>query len=487
MFALHAPRELPRPRIRPAEAAILPELANPAPVLSTSASPTLPRYWPTSSGTQFNPVASAPQGGVFTFTRGLPGSETASISFSDRRVRTTSNSGPRSSLGQQWSFMHHGARLELQIRNNTHGFFIRVDNRFVSLTPYETSGHVMVMVDFGTSAVRRIDIISWGLAFAGVYTDPTDCLFAAELRGPRAIVLGDSFTSPEPDNWVSWFSHAMGWDDVWASGAGGTGFVADAQGTGYSIPDRVMSDVVPFAPDLVFLHAGINDMSRDPSEVEAAAARTVKLIRENVPGVVVAGGVDTAFGVESWSAHNLDVKDAVRSGMESEGAGWISPFELPFDFGGNPIGHQATLYASIVAGQAGNDGTPTSVTHPNGFVCNTSVSNPAVNLRVGSVVEIGTDATRERVAITCTGYHHARVAYGFDGAMQYDHAPGEPVREVAPCFVTGQGSTAAPSGWGSADRYVGADSFHYSPEGHMALGIVNASLLRHHLRGRALI
>lgn len=487
MAALHIPRPAARSLTPlPPELTTL-ALADPAPLVSESATPLLPRHWPSASGTEFYQMASNPQGGVFSFCRGLPGAGPAGINYGEEPVATFSRAGPRGTLGQQWSFIHEGTRLELQIRNNQFGFLLRIDNRFLSLEPYRTTGQPFVMLDFGSHASRRIDIISWQLAFAGVFTDTTDSIHAADLRGPRTIVFGDSFTTPDTVNWPVWFGHALGWDDVWPSGVGGTGFVADGLGTAWSLPDRVMQDVVPYRPDIVFLHAGLNDLGKDPAAVEAAAALTVTRIRRHLPAALVLGGADTAFGIESWDAQALEVLDAIRRGLQHAGAGWISPVELPLAFGGRPIGAEATLFAPVVAGQPGNDGSPATVSYPNGFTCTTATDTPLANLRVGSVVEIGSGPTRERVAITTTGFVVGRLVYGFDGAMRYDHAAGEPVREVGPCFVTGHGSGLNPSGWGNADRFVGEDGFHYNAAGNRALGAVNAALLRHYLRGRPLI
>lgn len=487
MLALHAPRPAPRSfATLPPELATL-ELASPAPIITQSGSASLPRYWPSSSGSIFYQTASAAQGGVFSFCRGLPGSAAATINYSEEKVATFSGSGTRAALGQQWSFIHEGGRIELEIRNNQFGFLIRIDNRFVSLDTYQTSGQVMVSLDFGSHARRRIDIISWQLGFGGVFTGATDCIFAADLRGPRTIIFSDSFTTPDPVCWPVWFGHALGWDDVWPSGVGGTGFVADGYGASVALPNRVMTDVVPYRPEVVFLHAGLNDLSKPAAEVEVAAALTVRRIKQHLPETMVVGGADTAFGIEAWDSHALDVLAAIRNGLESAGAAWLSPVELPLAFGGTPVGANATLFYAVSAGQAGNDGTPASVSYPRGFTCATATNTPLANLRVGSVVEIGTGATRERVAITCTGYVNGRLVYGFDGTMRYAHAAGTPVREVGPCFVTGQGTSVNQRGWGSADRYIGSDGFHYNAEGNRALGAVNAALLRHHLRGRPLL
>ena len=487
MFALHVPRPAPRPLQFDRQSATAPLLSTDPPGFTEAAEPSLPRYWPASSGTAFYGIASAPQGGVFTFSRGLPGDAPASIGMAELGVFSPSNSGAKEPLAQQWSFVHEGSRIQLEINYNQHGYLLRIDDRFISLDPHRNTGRTIVTLDFGSHRRRRIDLISWALSFGGVFTDPTDSIYAAELRGPRTIVFGDSFTTPEPTNWVNWFAHAMGWDDVWASGAGGTGFVANALGTAWALPERVAHDIAPYDPQLVLVQAGLNDFTAQPADVLSAVTETVRRIRASCPEAIIAGGANAAYGVESYDAQALDVADAIRVGMEDNGAVWLSPLELPLEYGGQPIGAEASLQFDVAAGQAGNDGDPATVNFPNGFTCSTATDTPLSNLRNGSVVEIGSGATRERVAITSVGYFVGRLVYGFDGAMRYAHAAGEPVREVGPCFVTGQGNTLSPNGWGSADRFVGSDGFHYSPEGHRALGAANASLLRAALRERMLI
>ncbi|WP_435418985.1 SGNH/GDSL hydrolase family protein [Parerythrobacter aurantius] len=489
MGALHIPRPAPaRPALLPPQLAPL-QLADPAPVITQSPAATLPRYWPSSSGSVFYPIASSVQGGAFSFCRGLPGTRPAGYGFADAETCTYGLPGQRSGLGQQWSFHHEGSRLEIEVQNNPFGFLLRVDNRFVSLEPHVTSGQTLVSVDFGSVACRRIDIISWQMAFCGIFTAPSDTIYAASLRGPRCIVFGDSFTTPDPANWPVWFGHALGWDDVWPSGVGGTGFVADGYGAALALPDRVLPDLVPYRPEVVFIQAGLNDWGKSPAAVEAAAELTVERIRRHLPQTLVVGGANTAFGIESWPSGSLDVLDAIRAGIGKGGGSWLSPVELPLAFGGDPVGVETSLVMAVPAGNPGNDGHPATVSYPNGITCNTATDSPSTNLRVGSVVEIGTGATRERVAITSVGYVAGRLIYGFDGATRYAHAVGEPVREVGPCFVTGHvpagGETVGPDTWGNAPRFVGWDNFHYNADGNRALGAVNASLLRHHLRERA--
>lgn len=355
MLALHVPRPAPRSfATLPPELATL-ELASPSPVITEATDPLLPRYWPSSSGSPYYQLASAPQGGVFSFCRGLPGSSPTTINYGEEKVATFSSTGTRSALGQQWSFIHEGSKIELQIRHNQFGFLLRIDNRFVSLDPYVTTGQVVVTLDFGSHARRRIDIISWQLSFGGVFTETTDCIFAADLRGPRTMIFGDSFTTPDTVSWPVWFGHAMGWDDVWPSGVGGTGFAADGYGSSLALPDRVMSDVVPYRPEVVFIHAGLNDLGKPALEVEEAAALTVRRIKQHLPDALVVGGADTAFGIEAWDSHGLDVLAAIRTGLESAGAAWLSPVELPLAFGGQPVGTNASLFYAVNAGQAGND------------------------------------------------------------------------------------------------------------------------------------
>src|SRR5260370_38729020 len=98
--------------------------------------------------------------------------------------------------------------------------------------PYLPNNGIFIFFYFpyGSAALRPTVFIATATIFGGVYTAATDTIQPAPVRGPRVIVVGDSFTegaggTSQVNGWVQVFADALGWDDVWPSGAGRTGFV----------------------------------------------------------------------------------------------------------------------------------------------------------------------------------------------------------------------------------------------------------------------
>lgn len=459
----------------------VPTLIETPPALTVSSSPGLPRPWFTGSGNSSYPLASHPVGGHFSFCRGVPDVSGPTLGLRPASTVTTHVDGTRVPSGQQFSFYHEGDSLELHFQNNDKGYLLKIDGKYLSFTPQIDAGQTYTRLDFGDVRRRRFDLITYKASFAGIWTGRQDTVYAAPIRGPRVICVGDSFSEASAHGWTNWFAEALGWDDVWTSAVGGTGYTDDGSGITPSWRDRIHDDVVAYAPDLVFFHGGVNDLSESTGVIYDAVRDTVASVRAALPGCIIAGGMNTGSGIESWASSQLDGYDAARNAFVEAGGAWMSPLELPMGFTGPQVGISAQLMDPVAAGRAGNGGTPDSLSGQSGFRVNTSSATPESNLRIGSTVEIGTGATRERVVITTNALSGGRFVFGFDGVFRYAHAAGEPVREVPPCYLTGQGSLLSPTGWGNADRYVGDDGFHPSPEGHIALGLVNARLLRQHL------
>ena len=154
------------------------------------------------------------------------------------------------------------------------------------------------------------------------------------------------------------------------------------------------------APKSHFLFGSVNDLSKPPGAVHAAVRDTIDELRDIAPDCLVVGGMNSALGVESWTADNWAVNDAVKQGFAEAGGKWLSALELPFDFSGAVIGNAAQLVDNVALGRPGNGGDPSFLAGQSGFRVNTSSSTPDSNLRLGATVEIGTGATRER------GGHH---------------------------------------------------------------------------------
>jgi lysophospholipase L1-like esterase len=381
----------------------------------------------------------------------------------------------------QCSFYHYGQSCELMLADTSTSYMVRVDGEYVGLDTVDTR-NTFYKLDFGARALRRIDLIGNGLTFYGVNVEPGDTIVAAPIRGPRAIVLGDSFSTPSALGWHAHFADALGWDDVWAAGVGGTGFVATNGGAAKKFYDRIASDVIAHAPDIVIIPGSVNDSGADPAMAEAEAQACVSLIRSSLPDCLMIGGYSASGGVETMSAGALAIMAAVEAGFVAAGGVWLNPIEMPLVYVGGVL-PSSTLAAAHAAGKVGAnpDSAPFaggSNTASQGLYCNATVSQ-GVNLRVGSTVEIGSGPTCERVVITglkqITG---TTLSYAFDGTLRYAHASGETVREVGPSYLTGRGKAGATTGWGNADELVTTDGTHPSPAGHEALGLIIAGLLR---------
>lgn len=85
----------------------------------------------------------------------------------------------------------------------------------------------------------------------------------------RSMIVGDSFSEGgsgiagvfgSQDTWGVRLAGAMGWKDHWTSAVGGTGYLENA-GTKINAVDRINTDIIPYAPDLLITALGVNDPS----------------------------------------------------------------------------------------------------------------------------------------------------------------------------------------------------------------------------------
>lgn len=486
MRALHIPRPTRSAAPWPVRwSGNAPRVMGGPPSMTVSPTANLPKRWPVGSGSAFHHVSSFPIGGVYNFARGVPAASDISQYFVTEPSVTQDRSGTRATAGAMISFFHEGSALELMFHSTAEGFLLRIDDEYVGLDPIVASGTLNnFLFDFGSRALRRVDVIAYKASFLEAHTDPSDAVWAAPIRGPRAICMGDSFTTATPTSWSNWFADAMGWDDVWTSGVGGTGYLADANGSRIPFVERVEADIIAYRPEVVLIHGSVNDGYLDPRDVEAAVYQTVDTIRRHLPECIVAGGSNTPYGAEFVYPSSRDTIEATRAGFEAAGGVWLTPTELPLRFSGEQVGIRATLLDAVLAGKAGNSGSPAGVDSATGFRIDSDDADPGTKLRVGATVEIGSGETRERAVLTAQTSSGGKQVFGFAGDFKFDHAAGEPVREVAPSVITGTGNSVSPSGWGNADLYVGQDQYHPSTAGHMSIGQANAALLKQHLLAR---
>jgi hypothetical protein len=96
-------------------------------------------------------------------------------------------------------FMHVGTSFEIYVKGTGAPIRMRVNGQLVTtgstVTPTNDGSQYYVPVTFGSGAIRRISLeFSNAVSFGGIQINPTDSLWKPESRGPRVVVVGDSFT-----------------------------------------------------------------------------------------------------------------------------------------------------------------------------------------------------------------------------------------------------------------------------------------------------
>jgi lysophospholipase L1-like esterase len=148
-----------------------------------------------------------------------------------------------------------------------------------------------------------LQMAGFGSGFAGAATPVQGRLARPRLAvGPRTIFLGDSWTAGDPltvpfESYVERTAELLGLGDAWASGIGGTGYVANA-GTSVNFAQRLQSDVLRWHPGTVIVAGGGNDLSVPPATLRRSVTSLFARIREALPHVrLIAVGPWSPFGV----------------------------------------------------------------------------------------------------------------------------------------------------------------------------------------------
>ncbi len=250
--------------------------------------------------------------------------------------------------------------------------------------------------------------------------------------------MGDSFTegTGATDYLKSWpkvVERLLDWD-VTASGLGGTGYCNPGLNGRVNFGDRLQADVLDSNADIVIVAGGINDGGFSAATVEAAAADLFARIRAGLPNAqLIVVAPFWRNGADTFPPFLLDTKDAIKEAALATDAIWIDLLEMPLRDGQSV----STMLNTAIAANA------TSLTIP-------------VLLPMGSTIEIGTGALRERRVV-----HQVS---GSDGAWNYAgllplfaHAAGTAVTLVGASLLTGTGHAGNPQGDGNSDVAVTGD------------------------------
>lgn len=431
----------------------------PTPTLGTTHTIGSPLHWPSVTNTTAGNVLAASS---FTVCRaGSPAAYLGGSSYPNYLYVGYKNvnygAGRQDNLYQQ-SFHHDGRYLEIAFKGTAGDVLLKVDDEYVSLTPQTIAndGNVYYWYfDFGARKVRRIDFIAGtSFSFGGVFTEANDTITPAPVRGPRVIVVGDSFTEGTGSNsgvngYVMAFADAMGWDDVWPSGVGSTGYVA-ATAPKVNYRSRLTADVTAYAPDIVLFTGGYNDYSSTPAQITTEAGLLFGQARSELPdALLVCVSPYWNAGAAPIEAQTWAKRDALKAAIVAVGGLFVDLLEQPLPTGTTPS--TSTLASAVAAGA-----TSLSLVDP---------------VAVGATYK-WSDGTRFRAkAISGAGPYTVTT----DGPLAAAHGSGSSLTQVGDCFWTGTGKVGATTGYGNCDLYVGSDGIHPIAAGHLALGAALAA------------
>ncbi|MDB5448753.1 MAG: hypothetical protein JWQ97_4070 [Phenylobacterium sp.] len=410
----------------------------------------------------------------FTYTRG--GSVSASISPAGvnatavgcQSTTVTYPSVTYTCLTLGESFYHDGRYLEV-FNNNTTGEFIKVNDQYITLTPYTSK---YVLIDFGSVARRRIDVIANNPSFQAVYVGANDSIDPAPVRGPRVLMVGDSFAGQGIKSFTTFLGDALGWDDIINTGVGGTGYLATNVGLGPTYCQRVQHDIIAENPDIVWWEGSRNDWGSAASSVAAAAHTCWASVKAALPNVLQIASPMASGGVNTLTTGAIQVYSAMQTQAAADGVVWVDPVHMPLQ--GTPL--TGTLQA---AASASADGMTTGI----GVVIATNCSTNC-GLQSGAILDIepGT-ANEEQIEIHDWLVGGAgKYTVHFPGTLQHAHAINAPYTQVGHDLWTGGGNNVSPTGYGNSDLYVGSgggDTIHPAyPYGPQAIGTALANLLQ---------
>lgn len=372
------------------------------------------------------------------------------------------------------SFEHFGSSFEIVQSGYSGHMLIKVNDEYTTLTPISVGASTSYYhVDFASIALRRIDIIGSYTALRAVNIGYNDTISAASIRGPRVIFLGDSFTSAagatgvETEGYVRVFADLMGWDDVWASGVGGTGYLAKGASQ-YTFRERVAHDVIAYNPNIVWVTGSINDFAKTSSDIYTEAVALYSQLRTSLPNAMIIASPLASGGVSTLTTNALNVISAMKSAAAATGVTWIDFVEMPMV--GTPI--SGTVYSTASAGAA-QIYIRIAGTHK------MIAGGETIILDAGTANEEKVKTLTANNAGDADGYHYYLAT--IDGTLQHDHAAGSTWTQVGRSLWTGHGNTGSLTGYGNSDYIVYSDAKHPTTLGHNVLGTAAATLFMRQL------
>ncbi len=147
---------------------------------------------------------------------------------------------------------------------------------------------------------------------------------------PTAVILGDSYSSGDllekrTDGWAYVLGEAEGWD-IRVAGVGYTGYVNPGPCGSHVFASRI-SRATMDEPAMLIVQGGLNDWQAKPQDVEAAAGRLLKSVKD-LPTVVVVGPPNAPARAEPMP----EIDAALARAASAAGRQYISTIGWDLEF-----------------------------------------------------------------------------------------------------------------------------------------------------------
>lgn len=442
IIAQHLPEKLGLPYVAMASA--------PTVTTSTSASGiSSPRSYPvwTTGNTSF------PYSGASAFSVGA----LAAGAQSQSPVTTNAAGTTFQQQSSRYLFDFDGTKIEFRTPGTGGTYWIKVNGEYIAAAGVSLPADATlryITVDFGTRTRARVEYIAYNQQLNEVAVDATAGLSPAPRRGPRCIVVGDSFCAT-PGSYPHVIADVLGWDDVWTSGMGGTGVVAP--GSVQSFEQRFAHDVLAFSPDICWVVGSINDDGQTPAAVRDALLRMRDAYLAVVPHGAFIWSPNAENGPSAWPINRNLIRWGIRDAFAAlQNTYVVDPLEQPANTLNVLPSGIVSSSASIGASTLTLRGQQTVGGYP----------------QPGSTIRID-DETLEVKSSSFGGSVGGWYVYTvtIDGTVKQAHAANAAWTTLGSSYITGGGSAGNPSGYGSSDAYrISAADLHPTMAGQIAFG-----------------
>lgn len=207
-----------------------------------------------------------------------------------------------------------------------------INGQAVSLTPAamgDTSYSGRYLKVTGAAAgPKRIRYESNSAPFGGINVPANFSVWKSDIDTLRGMIVTDSYGQQYGDGtfvaltaFAKQLGYRLGLADWFVTSDPGEGYLNPGGTSKITQANRIITDVIPYAPDYLMIWEGINDNAASAAAVQAAATANFAAILSALPNTILTVvGPQTAPGKITPQA----ISDAIKAAVVAQGANYTS-------------------------------------------------------------------------------------------------------------------------------------------------------------------